>query len=83
MKGKSVSPVEQQDPHMALKASELGLIWAGTLFGVKISDWVLVATLIYTVLRILELLWDRLAKPWLAYRARAKATTQVDSTFGD
>lgn len=47
---------------------KLGAVWAGTIFGIKLSDLVLIATLIYTVLQIGLLISDRIIKPWLAAR---------------
>lgn len=35
-----------------------------TLFGVGLSDWVLLATLIYTVLQVFFLLRDKCYRPW-------------------
>lgn len=47
---------------------KIGAVWAGTIFGIKLSDLVLIATLIYTVLQIGLLISDRIVKPWLAER---------------
>ena len=48
----------------AIKASPALTVGGLTLFGVGLSDWVLLATLIYTVLQVGFLLRDK----WLAPR---------------
>ncbi len=49
-------------------AMKIAAVWAGTIFGIKLSDLVLIATLIYTVLQIGLMVSDRIVKPWLAAR---------------
>ena len=44
-------------------AAKLAVVWTGTLFGIKLSDLVLLATLLYTVLQIGIVIWDRIVKP--------------------
>ncbi len=53
-------------------AAKLGVIWAGTLWGIKISDLVLLATLLYTILQIGVLVWEKIVKPILAHRREQK-----------
>jgi hypothetical protein len=53
-----------------LVAAKLAVVWTGTIFGMKVSDLVLLATLIYTVLQIGLLLWDRVIKPiWFSTKS--------------
>lgn len=49
-------------------ALKIAAVWAGTIFGIKLSDLVLIATLIYTVLQIGLVISDRIIKPWIADR---------------
>lgn len=60
---------------------KIGAVWAGTLFGIKLSDLVLIATLIYTVLQIGLLISDRIVKPW--YAARKSRILTLDSRIND
>jgi len=48
----------------AAKAAPAVTVGGLTLFGVGLSDWVLLATLIYTVLQVFFLLRDKWYKPW-------------------
>lgn len=50
----------------AAKAAPAVTVGGLTLFGVGLSDWVLLATLIYTVLQVFFLLRDKCYKPWKA-----------------
>lgn len=47
----------------AIKASPALTVGGLTLFGVGLSDWVLLATLIYTVLQVAFLLRDKWLSP--------------------
>lgn len=55
---------EQQSTEVTAAVAKITAVWAGTLFGIQISDLVLVATLIYTVLQICILVWEKMIKPW-------------------
>ena len=47
----------------ALKAAPAITVGGLTLFGVSLADWVLMATLVYTVLQVGFLLRDRWLRP--------------------
>lgn len=48
---------EQSDTPTA--AVKVAVAWAGGFIGIQLSDWVLLATLIYTLLQIYFLLRDK------------------------
>lgn len=54
----------------AAKAAPAVTVGGLTLFEVALSDWVLLATLIYTVLQVFFLLRDKCYKPWKAQHGR-------------
>lgn len=56
----------QDNTEMGAAAAKLTAVWAGTLFGIQLSDLVLLATLIYTLLQICIIVWEKLIKPWRA-----------------
>lgn len=77
LKGNKVSdPVTNHDVSSA--AIKIAAVWTGTLFGLKLSDLVLLATLFYTLLQIGILIADRIVKPWLA--ARKDCVLETDSS---
>lgn len=39
-----------------------------SLAGIGLSDWVLISTLIYTVMQASWFVWDKLIRPWRARR---------------
>jgi len=43
-------------------------VWDGIFLHIKIADWLLTATLIYTVLQGSILLWEKVIKPLLRHR---------------
>lgn len=60
----------QSDTHWAV--TKILLSWVGGLLGMKLGDWVLLATLVYTVAQTYFLFRDRWAK--------AKKARDVDPT---
>lgn len=52
------------------------VIWAGTIYGINLSDIVLLLTGIYTILLIIVLVWDKIMKPIAAARREAKAALE-------
>jgi hypothetical protein len=52
-------------------AVKLAAVWAGTLFGIQLSDLVLLATLFYTLLQIGIVLYEKIFRPlYIAYQER-------------
>jgi len=47
---------------------KLGIVWTGFFAGIKLGDLVLLATLVYTVLQIGLLVYERIIKPIRAAR---------------
>lgn len=39
-----------------------------SLAGISLSDWVLISTLIYTVMQAAWFMWEKLIRPWRAKR---------------
>ena len=58
---------------MGTVVRKLGIVWAGFFAGMSLGDWVLLATLIYTLLQITLLIVERIIKPILAARTVALA----------
>ena len=48
----------------ATKAAPPVIVGGLTLVGVPLSDWLIIATLVYTVLQIVFLVRDKLYGPW-------------------
>lgn len=48
----------------ASKAAPPVTVGGLTLVGVPLSDWLIIATLVYTVLQIVFLVRDKLYRPW-------------------
>lgn len=48
----------------ASKAAPPVTVGGLTLVGVPLSDWLIIATLVYTVLQIVFLIRDKLYRPW-------------------
>lgn len=48
----------------ASKAAPPVTVGGLTLVGVPLSDWLIIATLLYTVLQIVFLIRDKLYRPW-------------------
>lgn len=72
-------PVTNHDINSA--AIKIAAVWTGTLYGIKLSDLVLLATLLYTVLQIGVLINDRIVKPWR--KARKLRALGLDSTISN
>ena len=53
---------------MGTVVGKLGIAWAGFFAGMSLGDWVLLATLIYTLLQITMLIVERIIKPLMAAR---------------
>jgi hypothetical protein len=58
---------------MGTVVGKLGIAWAGFFAGMSLGDWVLLATLVYTLLQITLLIVERIIKPILAAREVRKA----------
>lgn len=56
---------------------KVGVVWAGFFAGMSLGDWVLVATLVYTLLNIALLLVERVIRPILAARAIKKSLVKT------
>jgi hypothetical protein len=63
---------------MGAVMGKLGLVWTGFFAGISLGDWVLIATLTYTVIQIILTIVERVIRPILAAREARKA--RVDST---
>lgn len=57
---------------------KLGIVWAGFITGISLSDLVLFATLVYTVLNIGVLVWERIIKPWRATHPHSSPPSPSD-----
>lgn len=80
LKGNKVSdPATNHDVNSA--ALKIAAVWTGTFYGIKLSDLVLLATLLYTVLQIGVLLNDRVIKPWRA--ARRERILELDARISN
>jgi predicted lipid-binding transport protein (Tim44 family) len=62
---------------MGAVMGKLGVVWAGFFAGMSLGDWVLVATLVYTLLQIALAIVERIIKPILASRKEAKKSSQL------
>ena len=58
---------------MGTVVGKLGIVWVGFFAGMSLGDWVLLATLVYTLLQITLLIVERIIKPILAAREVRKA----------
>ena len=56
--------------HEAVKAAPAVTVGGLTFFGVGLSDWVLLLTLIYTILQIGFLIRDKVIRPRRDYNGR-------------
>lgn len=56
----------------AVKASPPAGVAGITFLGVSLPDWVLILTLVYTVLALFALVRDKYLKPWRDKRERSK-----------
>lgn len=65
---------------MGTVVGKLGVVWVGLFAGMKLGDWVLLATLVYTVLQILLLTVERIIKPILLARRSVVITSTVTQT---
>lgn len=61
----------QQDHEVRNAALNASVVWAGTIYGIQISDLVLLLTGFYTILLIIVLIWDKVLKPIAASRREA------------
>ncbi len=52
---------------------KVGLVWTGFFAGISLGDWVLLATLTYTVIQIILTIVERVIRPIMAARAAKKA----------
>lgn len=78
MKGSPLAP----DPNQADAAgvvTKVTAVWAGTLFGIQLSDLVLLVTLFYTLIQIGFLIYDRVIKPWRKSHLAARANGKIDN----
>jgi hypothetical protein len=57
---------------IALKASPILGVATPTFLGVALPDWLIAATLIYTVLQTFVLVRDKLWKPWREKKEKSK-----------
>lgn len=55
---------------IALKAAPPAGVGGLTILGVSLPDWILILTLIYTVLGLIALIRDKYIKPWRESRGR-------------
>jgi len=63
---------------------KLGIVWAGLFAGMTLGEWVLLTTLVYTLLQISLLVVERIIKPLWALRAEhiaAEAQARMNSYF--
>ncbi len=68
---------------MGTVVGKLGIVWAGFFAGMSLGDWVLLATLIYTLLQITLLIVERIIKPILAAREVRRALLKTGVIAGD
>jgi len=57
---------------MGAVMGKVAVVWTGFFAGMSLGEWVLVATLVYTLLQITLLIVERIIKPILAMRVRRK-----------
>lgn len=70
---------DPQTTEIAGTVTKVTAVWAGTLFGIQLSDLVLLVTLAYTLIQLGFLLYDRVIKPWRVRKIVARAHGQVDN----
>jgi hypothetical protein len=58
--------------HEALRLSPPITVAGLSLYGISLQDWVLIATLLYTVASLYFLLRDKLYRPWKEKRNGSK-----------
>jgi Phage holin T7 family, holin superfamily II len=63
--------------------TKVAAVWAGTLFGIQLSDIVLLATLLYTLLQICLLVSEKIIKPWLREYKNMPGHLPKPTTPGD
>ena len=56
---------------------KIGLVWTGFFAGISLGDWVLIATLTYTVIQIILTIVERVIRPIMAARAARKAVSSA------
>jgi Phage holin T7 family, holin superfamily II len=55
---------------MGAVMGKVAVVWTGFFAGISLGDWVLIATLVYTLIQITLTLVERVIKPILAARNR-------------
>lgn len=69
---------DPQTTEIAGTVTKVTAVWAGTLFGIQLSDLVLLVTLAYTLIQLGFLLYDRVIKPWKRGKWAARANKKID-----